>query len=140
VSDEAKAAFADVEPGELQALMGSADVQLVDVRTDHEWESGRIPGAVHVRLDLLGEQLQGLDRDRPLVFYCRGGNRSGMAAQAFAEAGYDARRLAGGALAWSEAGLELEPEGGYVAESGEAAAVLEARKRGQGTDSAPDLR
>jgi hypothetical protein len=32
-------------------------------------------------------------------------------------------------LAWSETGLGLEPEGGYLAESGEAAAVLEARKR-----------
>jgi rhodanese-related sulfurtransferase len=70
-----------------------------------------------------------IDRETPLVFYCRGGNRSRMAAQAFREAGYEARVLSGGALAWQETGLELEPEDGYVAESGEAAAELEARRR-----------
>jgi len=38
-------------------------------------------------------------------------------------------QLAEGATGWEEEGLELEPKDGYVAESGEAAAVLEARKR-----------
>ncbi len=52
-----------------------------------------------------------------------------MAAAAFAADGYRRRRSAGGIEAWAEAGLPLEPEGGYVAESGEAAAILEARKR-----------
>ena len=52
-----------------------------------------------------------------------------MATQAFREAGFDAHNIEGGLSAWSEAGLPLEPEGGYVAESGEAAALLEARRR-----------
>ncbi len=51
-----------------------------------------------------------------------------MAAEALAGEGYDARILAGGIEAWVEAGLPLDPEGGYVAESGEAAAILQARK------------
>ena len=112
--------------------MLAADVQLVDVRTDHEWEAGHIPAAAHLPLDLLSESPEKLDRDRPIVFYCRSGNRSGMATQAFAEAGYDVRRLSGGLLAWIETGLGVEPEGGYAAESGDAAAVLEARRRGAG--------
>ena len=45
------------------------------------------------------------------------------------EAGYDVVKLSEGATGWEEEGLELEPKGGYVAESGEAAAILEARKR-----------
>ena len=52
-----------------------------------------------------------------------------MATAALAEAGYDAAKLSEGATGWEEEGLPFEPEGGYVAESGEAAAVLEARKR-----------
>ena len=52
-----------------------------------------------------------------------------MAAAALAEAGYDAVKLSEGIVGWDEAGLPLEPEGGYVAESGEAAAVLQARKK-----------
>ena len=44
-------------------------------------------------------------------------------------AGYDAAKLTDGITGWEEEGLALEPEGGYVAESGEAAAVIEARKK-----------
>jgi hypothetical protein len=52
-----------------------------------------------------------------------------MATDALTAAGYDAAKLSEGIVGWEEAGLPLEPEGGYVAESGEAAAVLQARKR-----------
>ena len=109
--------------------MLDAGAQLVDVRADHEWEAGRIPGATHLPLDQLAERAGEVDRERPVVLYCRGGNRSTMAAAALAEAGYDAVKLAEGATGWEEEGLPFEPEGGYVAESGEAAAILEARKR-----------
>jgi 3-mercaptopyruvate sulfurtransferase SseA len=63
------------------------------------------------------------------LFYCRIGNRSLMAAQAFAGAGFEASSLAGGIEAWLEAGRPVEPEEGFVAEPGEAAAILEARSR-----------
>jgi rhodanese-related sulfurtransferase len=103
--------------------------QVVDVRTDHEWEVGRIAGATHLPLDELAERSGEIDRERPVLLYCRGGNRSTMATTALAAAGYDASKLSEGIVGWSEAGLPIEPEGGYVAESGEAAAILEARKR-----------
>ncbi|HEY1734133.1 MAG TPA: rhodanese-like domain-containing protein [Acidimicrobiales bacterium] len=103
--------------------------QLVDVRADHEWETGHLPGAVHISLDELPVRVSEIDKDRPVIFYCRGGSRSDMAATALAEAGYDAAKLSEGAVGWEEEGLEFEPEGGYVAESGEAAAILAARKR-----------
>jgi rhodanese-related sulfurtransferase len=103
--------------------------QLVDVRADHEWEAGRIAGAKHVPLPELPQRIEEIEKDRPVVVYCRGGNRSSMATTALAEAGYDASKLSEGAVGWEEEGLEFEPEGGYVAESGEAAAILDARKR-----------
>jgi rhodanese-related sulfurtransferase len=103
--------------------------QLIDVRADHEWEVGRIAGASHLPLGDLATRAGEIDRDRPVVVYCRGGNRSSMAAAALTEAGFDAVKLTDGIVGWSEEGLPLEPEGGYVAESGEAAAVLQARKR-----------
>jgi len=103
--------------------------QLVDVRADHEWEAGRIAGASHIPLDELAQRAGEIDKERPVVLYCRGGNRSSMATAALAEAGYDAAKLSEGITGWEEEGLPLEPEGGYVAESGEAAAVIEARKK-----------
>ena len=103
--------------------------QVVDVRADHEWEVGRIAGATHVPLPELPQRLGEIDKDRPVVVYCRGGNRSTMAADALAEAGYDAAKLSEGIVGWSEEELPLEPEGGYVADSGEAAAILQAQKK-----------
>ncbi len=103
--------------------------QLVDVRADHEWEAGHLPGAVHIPLADLHQRAGEIDKDRPVILYCRGGNRSSMATTALAEAGYDAVKLAEGAVGWEKEGLPFEPEGGYVAESGEAAAILQARKR-----------
>jgi rhodanese-related sulfurtransferase len=127
--------MADAEPtvkevtrDEAKALLDQG-AQLVDVRADHEWDAGHLPGAVHIALPELAQRAGEIDRERPVIFYCRSDNRSDMAAAALAEAGYDAVKLSEGATGWEEEGLELEPAGGYVAESGEAAAVLEARKR-----------
>jgi rhodanese-related sulfurtransferase len=116
-----------VGPEEARRLLDDG-AQLVDVRTDHEWGAGRITGATHIELGELGERIAEIGRERPVVVYCRGDNRSDMAAAALAAEGYDAVAIAGGIQAWVEAGGPIEPEGGYVAESGEAAAILQARK------------
>jgi len=118
----------EISREQLQKLLDDG-AQLVDVRAEHEWEAGRIAGATHLPLAELAERAGEIDRDRPAVLYCRGGNRSTMAAQALQDAGYDAAKLSEGIVGWAEAGLPLEPEGGYVAESGEAASILQARKR-----------
>jgi rhodanese-related sulfurtransferase len=118
----------EVSREELKQLLDEG-AQLVDVRADHEWEMGRIEGATHLPLAELAERAGEIDRDRPVVFYCRGGNRSTMAAEALAADGYDAVKLSEGIVGWAEADLPLEPEGGSVAESGEASAILHAQKR-----------
>lgn len=115
----------EVSHEEAQKLVEDG-AQLVDVRADHEWEMGRIEGATHLPLAELAERTGEIDKDRPVVLYCRGGNRSTMATEALAAEGYDAMKLSEGIVGWSEAGLPLEPEGGQVAESGEAAAILHA--------------
>jgi rhodanese-related sulfurtransferase len=120
----------EVSRDEAQRLVEQG-AQLVDVRADHEWEAGRIPGAKHVPLAELNERTGEIEQDRPVVLYCRGGTRSSMAAEALAAAGYDAAKLTGGIVGWEEAGMPLEPEGGYAAESGQAAAIIEARKKQQ---------
>lgn len=118
----------EVSREEAQKLLAEG-AQLVDVRADHEWEAGRIAGAVHLPLDQLVERSGEIDRDRPVVLYCRGGTRSTMATEALAAAGYDAAKLSEGIVGWEEAGEPLDPDGGYVAESGEAAAIIQARNR-----------
>jgi rhodanese-related sulfurtransferase len=118
-----------VPPGEARERIEGGDVALIDVREDHEWEAGHIPGARHVAVNDLPAHADELGREQPLIVYCRTGNRSGLAADALRSAGFDVSVLDGGITAWSEDGLELEPEDGYVAESGRAAAEIQARRR-----------
>ena len=106
----------EVSPSQAQQLIESA-AQLVDVRTDAEYAAGHIPGALHVPLADVRSEAAGLDRDKPLVVYCRSGERSGMAADAFAASGWDAHSIEGGLLQWADEGLPLEPEDGSVAEN-----------------------
>jgi rhodanese-related sulfurtransferase len=91
------------------------DVQLVDVRTPEEREAGRIRGdTAHIPFDELQARAEELDRDTPLVFYCRSGDRSASAADAFAASGFDAASLAGGMVAWQDAGKPVEGKIGHA--------------------------
>jgi rhodanese-related sulfurtransferase len=119
----------ELAPERLAEMLEADEVELIDVRRPHEWEAARIPGARWVEVNDLPALAEELDRERPVVFYCRSGSRSELAADALRAGGFDAHALAGGISAWSEEGRPLDPEGGYVAESGEAAALLEARRR-----------
>ncbi len=102
-------------PRRVAELLDETGTQLVDVRTPEEHVAGRISGDEHIELEELATRAGSLDRERPLVFYCRSGARSAMATNAFREAGFEAYNLDGGLLAWVESGLSIEPEDGRVA-------------------------
>lgn len=108
---------AQYTPREVAELLRGADIQLIDVRAQHEHEAGRIAGDRLIELGELAVRAQELDRTRPVIFYCRSGARSALATRAFREAGFDAYNMAGGLLDWEIAGLALEPPDGYVAET-----------------------
>jgi rhodanese-related sulfurtransferase len=89
---------------------------VIDVRESYEREAGYIEGTRHIELERLASSAEQIDRDLPVVFHCRLGVRSAMAASAFRAAGYDAYTLCGGIQAWVDAGLPIAPDGGYVAD------------------------
>ena len=105
----------DIDPGQVAELVRDGKIQLIDVREQYEWDAGRIPGARHLELGQLAAQADTIHRETPVVFYCRVGDRSAMAAQALEAAGREAHTMQGGIEAWVERGLPLEPEGGKVA-------------------------
>jgi len=106
----------EVDAQRLKEMLDAGEVQLVDTREAYEAEAGQIPGSRHIELSEVSAAADSFDRERPLVFYCRSGDRSSMPADAFKEAGFDAHNLAGGIVAWRDAGLPLEPEGGEIVE------------------------
>jgi rhodanese-related sulfurtransferase len=97
-------------------LLEKNQIQLIDVRQPHEFEAGRIAGARHLELAQLASHAEEIDREKPVVFYCRSGARSAMATDAFLGAGFDAHNMVGGLLDWQATGLPLEPEDGRVAD------------------------
>jgi rhodanese-related sulfurtransferase len=92
------------------------DLQLIDVREPYEREAGCLADSRHIPLVELTAQAATVAQERPIVFYCRVGSRSEMAAQAFRASGFEAYSLNGGLRRWAQEGRPLEPEDGYVAE------------------------
>ncbi len=85
------------------------ELQVLDVRSDSEWEQGHIPSALHIYAPFLPERLGALDRNRPIATYCGSGYRSSMAASLLERSGF--RRvynIPGSMSAWKAAGYPLE--------------------------------
>ena len=77
----------EVTPADVAAALDSGSANVVDVREPYEWEAGRITGVRHIELERLPSQAESVPRDKPVIFHCRLGVRSIMAAQAFRAAG-----------------------------------------------------
>ncbi len=117
MSAEVSAGEIEVTPERVQSWLGEdVRAQVIDVREPYEREAGHIDGSRHIALTELSEQAQSVDRDRPVIFYCRVGSRSAMAAQAFRASGYNAYNMSGGLLRWASEGRPLAPENGRVAD------------------------
>ncbi len=107
--------MAELTPHEAAEMLRAGNAQLIDVREPDEHEAGRIAGDRLITLGELSGAAAAIDREVPVIFYCRSGGRSAMATEAFSGAGYDAHNLAGGLEAWAAGGLPLEPADGRVA-------------------------
>jgi len=84
------------DPAEIAGLAESG-VQIVDVRTAAEYAEGAIAGAIHLDVDDLREGQKELDADRPVVVYCKVGQRGYYAARILQQSGRrDVANLAGG--------------------------------------------
>jgi rhodanese-related sulfurtransferase len=115
VATEEEGPTGDLEPNEVRELAEQGG-QIIDVRRDYEFDAGHVPGARHVEINDLTAQADSIAKDKPVVFTCRGGSRSGMAAEAFRQGGWDAHNMNGGITAWVAVGNPLEPEDGEIAE------------------------
>jgi rhodanese-related sulfurtransferase len=84
---------------------------VLDVREDDEWRAGRLEGSVHIPLRELGERFTELPSGQVLVV-CRSGHRSAHATAYLNDQGFDAVNLAGGLVAWHDAGRPLTTDDG----------------------------
>jgi hydroxyacylglutathione hydrolase/adenylyltransferase/sulfurtransferase len=106
----------EVSTAETARALDEDAAQVIDVREPYEREAGHIAGTRHIALTDLAANAASIDPERPVIFQCRVGSRSLMAAQALRKAGFDAYSMAGGVLRWADEGRPLAPDGGRVAD------------------------
>ena len=71
-------------------LVAEAGAQLIDVRTPEEHAKGTIPGSINIPVQVIHQANDRIDRERPVIVYCRSGQRSAMAKTVLENFGFDA--------------------------------------------------
>jgi len=94
---------------ELQSRLrdsASARPFVLDVRTESEWNSGHVDGALHIHGGVLKDRFGEVPRDRPVAVVCGTGYRGSIAASFLKSNGYDnVANIVGGMTAWKAAGF-----------------------------------
>ena len=124
ISEDARSRVTELAADDLLRLMRDAgrgspatSLHLLDVREDHEWQAGHIPGAQHLGRGILERDIERLlpNLDTDIVLYCGGGYRSALAADSLARMGYRrVRSLAGGYRGWTAAGHAIATEPRHI--------------------------
>jgi len=75
---------------------------IIDVRTEAEWNTGHLDGAVHIEWQNILKISSDISKDEDIYLYCRSGNRSGKATKILVDAGYINAKNAGSIFDASE--------------------------------------
>ena len=77
------------------------EVQIIDVRGLNEYEAGHVPGAEHVFVGTIQDNLDRIDRTKPAIIYCQAGDRSAIAYSLLVRNGYtNIQNFSGGMKEW----------------------------------------
>jgi len=95
--------FQEMPASEVSAAWPKSNSVLLDVRTEKEYQSGHVPGSVHI--NMMGanfqQRLEKLDKNKEYYVLCRSGNRSSAAAGLMVRKGFaNVTNLRGGIMKW----------------------------------------
>lgn len=96
-----------------QRQQNGDSVLLIDVREDHEWSAGHLPGAIHLGKGIIERDIEARipDVSTEMILYCGGGFRSALAAANLKEMGYTrVISMDGGYRGWTDAGHPIVRE------------------------------
>lgn len=102
--------YEDADVNGFAELARKPDVVILDVRTAKEFKEGHIENAMNIDVkqsDFLEQSKAALPKGKTIAVYCRSGRRSADAATQLASEGYTVVNLAGGIMAWSDAGMPI---------------------------------
>jgi rhodanese-related sulfurtransferase len=104
--------MASVSLQEARKLVGSNEVDVVDLRDEDGWMDGHIPGA-HRAGDDVEAKVESMDSDRRLLIVCQDGSRSDEVAEELSGGEREAVSLEGGMSAWLSEGMPSQPTEDY---------------------------
>jgi len=89
IVESAREEISECSAGDLPELIEQGAV-IIDVRENHEYESGHLSGAIHIGKGVIERDIEKFDfsTSTKLVLYCGGGFRSAIAAKSLKEMGY----------------------------------------------------
>jgi rhodanese-related sulfurtransferase len=97
----------EIDVAELAARRAEG-APLIDVREPAEFAAGRVPGAELIPLGTVPDRLDDVPADQTVYVICKGGGRSRQAAEFLRAQGVDAVNVAGGTMAWIDAGQPVD--------------------------------
>lgn len=101
--------FTRIDVHEAKEMIDAGNVQVVDSREPHEHHEGHVPGSLNIPHMATLTRGADLAEDLPILFVCKSGHRSALAAEFAATLGRaDLYNVEGGHDAWAKAGYEME--------------------------------
>lgn len=85
-----------------------ADAQLIDVRSQMEWDEGHAKGAIHIPMEEIPSRYGELDLDSDIYIMCRSGGRSAQVCSWLDKNGIDTINVTGGIIDWEHFNLPME--------------------------------
>lgn len=113
ISGIAQTSSSDISTDEFEKAIRQKDIQLLDVRTMGEYQSGHITGAFQANWNdqkEFKERILALDKNKPVYVYCLAGPRSTAATAWLNQNGFKAYNMIGGMNAWKRAGKAVEQQ------------------------------
>lgn len=97
-----------ISPAEVyEIITNDEDYIILDVRNQDEYNEGHLGKALLIPVDELGERIDELNENKPIIVYCRSGVRSSIAASILIENGFTQVYDMGGILDWQEEGFPI---------------------------------
>lgn len=88
LSSNSESVIQKISFDEISDIMNTQNIIIIDVRTETEYDSGHIPGAINIP-DTEIESKINYDKNTPIAVYCRTGKRSNAVANTLKNMGYN---------------------------------------------------
>jgi rhodanese-related sulfurtransferase len=101
----------NVDIANFEQAIAKGNMQLLDVRTAGEYQSGHLSNALQADWNNEAEfkkRTEALDKSKPIYTYCLSGARSAAATEWLRQQGFTAYNLSGGINAWKKANKPVE--------------------------------